>query len=85
MYKHSSSLRSFPTNHTVTPQGSILALFRDPLLVPAGVFMLNCYYQLLSLHKISVKTMKICSQSELDGGKTGKIEAVGQLKPFLAL
>ena len=29
--------------------------------------------------------MKICSQSELDGGKTGKIEAVDQLKPFLAL
>ena len=54
----------------------------DPLVGPPGVLILVYQFLLLPLDKISVKTMKICRQSELDGSKIEKIQDLGNFSHF---
>ena len=44
----------------------------DTMAGPLGVLILVFHFLLLPLHKISVKIVKICCQSELDGSKIEK-------------
>ena len=46
------------------------------------VLILVYQFLLLPLDKISVKTMKICCQSELDGSKIEKIQDLGNFSHF---
>ena len=54
----------------------------DPLVGPPGVLKLVYQFLLLPLDNISVKTMKICCQTELDGSKTEKIQDLGNFSHF---
>ena len=54
----------------------------DPLVGPPGVLKLVYQFLLLPFDKISVKTIKICCQSELDGSKIEKIQYLGILAIF---
>ena len=54
----------------------------DPLVGPPGVLILVYHYLLLPLDNISVKTMKIFCQTELDGSKTEKIQDLGNFSHF---
>ena len=57
----------------------------DLLVGPSGVFILVYNFQLLPPHNISVRIVKICCQSELDGSEIEKIQDFGQFQLFLAL
>ena len=54
----------------------------DPLVGPPGVLILVYQFLLLPLYRVSLKTMKICCQSELDGSKIEKIQYLGILAIF---
>ena len=58
----------------IAPQESILAIFGplEPLGGPLGVCIPVYHFLQLPFHTISVKLMKICCQSELDGRKKRK-------------
>ena len=59
--------------------------FWTPELIPLEVLSLFYHSVLLPPHKISVKIMKICQHSELNGSKIEKIPEFGQFQPFLVL
>ena len=62
--------------------GAILRPFLDlwdPLVGPPGVLILVYQFLLLLFEEISVITIKICGQSELDGSKIEKKSRFGSI------
>ena len=65
--------------------GAILRPFWDlcdPLVGPSGVLILVFYFLPLPQHNISLKIVKICCQSELNGSKIEKIQVLGNFSHF---
>ena len=52
--------------------------FRTPEWIPPGVHIIFYHSVLLHLHKISVKIVKICCLSELDGSKIKRVQDIWQ-------